>query len=728
MSSAPIPSPTRATFHQWHAGITAWEANAQIAGSFPSTNLHVVIPPATSDACCAAIAQRVRDNFPKGRKVYVEYTDENWNTTYPAIQYTGVAGNLGVFGTAPASGNSYNAYTLRAAQHHQTFIAVFNETDINGNTNRGGEIVCAFGSQVSGSGVTSAIINKANAYNAGSPAVPIEIDCFLVAPYMDMPVSFWPNPTVAATITTGGGPGGLLDAGNYYLTYTWVDSLSGQETAAGPQTAQFAVNSGDIPTATLPALPSWAASANIYLTAAGGASGSEVQYMTGVTGTTASLGTENAGSISPPTYSQLPSMKLAAASLASGWSTSIANGWPTPWTRPALLDYYRHWIKYNSQYNGPGGYFAQHLAAINSYNLQNGQSAPTLIGYEGSVQTVIPSNVETGADGSGYYLRNQLSHDVYYDPEIYNSDMAIFQMSQQGGMAESMPTCMCLELGDSGSTDGATRAALGYRDVGWPAGRPGRRQRHHDGRQRGNRRRGPADRHRGHERVLDRHRFSASPDQRFRPDASLARLGGRLGTVHRDAAQLAAGAGQARRNRPPGPARQGERGPLPLGRQTAAGVHPAHGRMTRVRTGELDRRLRRGRAGLSTRGRVNASAGIISITPGPLAQNVAAGATVSVVFAQAMNAATITTTSFTVTGAGTGPVAGTVAYTSGTYTATFTPTSAMPIDTFTIALSNSITTSAGTAISSTSSVFAVTGGQSAAPTLMRWFPQLNRLT
>ena len=41
---------------------------------------------------------------------------------------------------------------------------------------------------------------------------------------------------------------------------------------------------------TIPALPAWgAASANIYLTAAGGAAGTETLYATGVTGTTYSL-------------------------------------------------------------------------------------------------------------------------------------------------------------------------------------------------------------------------------------------------------------------------------------------------------------------------------------------------------------------------------------------------------------------------------------------------------
>ena len=152
---------------------------------------------------------------------------------------------------------------------------------------------------------------------------------------------------------------------------------------------------------------------------------------------------------------------------------------------------------------------------------------------------------------------------------------------------------------------------------------------------------------------------------------------------------------------------------------------PLNWRASQQRPGERDRRLQRGRAGLSTHGRVNAAAGIISITPGPLAVNVAANVVVTVVFAQSMNASTITTTTFTLTGLASGAIAGTVAYTSGTLTATFTPTAVLSTDTYTIALSNSIQSSGTAAISTTSSSFQVAPGISSAPAL-RWFPGLWR--
>jgi len=63
---------------------------------------------------------------------------------------------------------------------------------------------------------------------------------------------------------------------------------------------------------------------------------------------------------------------------------------------------------------------------------------------------------------------------------------------------------------------------------------------------------------------------------------------------------------------------------------------------------------------------------VTSILPVHSAAGVAA---ITATFSEAMNASTITTATFTVSGPGATPVTGTVAYSSATYTATFTPTS-----------------------------------------------------
>jgi len=273
---------------------------------------------------------------------------------------------------------------------------------------------------------------------------PIQIDALCVAPYMDMPSEpAHANPTAAQQATVvpagGGAAGGLLAAGTYFVSYTWIDSVSGMETGIGSsRSAQFTVASGDIPNVTIAfPSPNWTSSANIYLTLANGAAGSEVLYLTGVTATTSGLGAANTGTVVYPPLSRLPSSEYACASIASGWPTGFAFGCPTPWTRPAYLDYFRHWLKYNSQYNGPAGNLAGHLGALGNYvpvAAQPSNYLPLLLAYEGGVEAPVPAPSDTGPI-NGYYLANALTHDLYYDPEMYNAYMAWFQMCQSGGFA-----------------------------------------------------------------------------------------------------------------------------------------------------------------------------------------------------------------------------------------------------------------------------------------------------
>lgn len=110
------------------------------------------------------------------------------------------------------------------------------------------------------------------------------------------------NPTTQATVavTGGGSTGGLLAAGAYFVSYSWTNGFG--ETLAGGESATFTVAAGNKPRVTIPALPTGAVSANIYLTAAGGASGTETLYLSGVTSTTADLLLAAlAGTGSPPT-------------------------------------------------------------------------------------------------------------------------------------------------------------------------------------------------------------------------------------------------------------------------------------------------------------------------------------------------------------------------------------------------------------------------------------------
>ena len=72
-------------------GLLPYVAYAQMVGSLPGCNIWVTVPYAATDACIAAIAQRIRDNFPMGRRVYVEYCNEIWSILQPAYYLSHMA-------------------------------------------------------------------------------------------------------------------------------------------------------------------------------------------------------------------------------------------------------------------------------------------------------------------------------------------------------------------------------------------------------------------------------------------------------------------------------------------------------------------------------------------------------------------------------------------------------------------------------------------------------------
>jgi hypothetical protein len=110
-----------------------------------------------------------------------------------------------------------------------------------------------------------------------------------------------PAPTSAPTVAVAGS-GGLLAAGTYRLVLTETNGLG--ETTASPESAPFNVAAGQIPTVTFPALQAGNSARNIYLTPAGGASGSEVLYADGIATATYNLSfvaLSNSYAAPPPT-------------------------------------------------------------------------------------------------------------------------------------------------------------------------------------------------------------------------------------------------------------------------------------------------------------------------------------------------------------------------------------------------------------------------------------------
>ena len=97
------------------------------------------------------------------------------------------------------------------------------------------------------------------------------------------------NPTTLATVVANQTTtGGLLPTGLYYVAYTFLDGW-GETLMAGESTQFNVTTAGWIPRVTLPALPTGCVQINVYLTPAGGASGSEVLYADGITTTTFDL-------------------------------------------------------------------------------------------------------------------------------------------------------------------------------------------------------------------------------------------------------------------------------------------------------------------------------------------------------------------------------------------------------------------------------------------------------
>jgi len=103
------------------------EAIALAVGAIPETNIHVNLPVLCSDSYCYNVAIKLANNFPPGRKVYIELSDEPWNWGSEVFYQVGwFDGFLGY--------SSQNAwYVVRIGQIRTIFRTVFG-TGINGHS------------------------------------------------------------------------------------------------------------------------------------------------------------------------------------------------------------------------------------------------------------------------------------------------------------------------------------------------------------------------------------------------------------------------------------------------------------------------------------------------------------------------------------------------------------------------------------------------------------------
>ena len=176
-------------------------------------------------------------------------------TTFAQFQAAGASGHLERLITANAGGNSTptTAATVSAS----------------GGGSSGGSLAA---------GVYYCNFTESNGFGETAPST--ESNTFTVARQS--------NPSSAAT-GSASGSGGSLPVGNYFFSYTYVDSAGGETTAGTSEVASH-VNVSLTNTLTITfndgGVPSFASGRNVYLTAAGGLIGTETLYATGVTTST----------------------------------------------------------------------------------------------------------------------------------------------------------------------------------------------------------------------------------------------------------------------------------------------------------------------------------------------------------------------------------------------------------------------------------------------------------
>jgi hypothetical protein len=121
-----------------------------------------------------------------------------------------------------------------------------------------------------------------------------------------------------ASATGGGATGGLLAAGDYLLSYTYVTALG--ETLRSNDSTTLTVGATNIPRVTFPALPTGAVSRKLYISTDGGNRASEKLYASGITALTYDM------AIAAPGITNPPSVSTAGLSYAVGTTTIAVDG------------------------------------------------------------------------------------------------------------------------------------------------------------------------------------------------------------------------------------------------------------------------------------------------------------------------------------------------------------------------------------------------------------------
>ena len=166
---------------------------AMATGSFSGTHLHANIPLSATNAYVYDVAVKIRDNFPAGRRVYLELSDEPWNFAFLVI---GMALNLS---NMAGYGNNYYYVNMRTEQIRTIFQTVFGS--------RASEIYTLINNQFGGAAAWVSYTGNPTLAQIGqmgpmqlSAYLGTHVDCRAVAPYVGLDhsaktVTAWNNCT-----------------------------------------------------------------------------------------------------------------------------------------------------------------------------------------------------------------------------------------------------------------------------------------------------------------------------------------------------------------------------------------------------------------------------------------------------------------------------------------------------------------------------------------------------
>lgn len=146
-----------------------YEGAAKVAGSFPGCVIHLNIPMGCSDALCDEIARRVRDNFPAGREVWLELSNECWNYTSGQMEWSFFSLLTNVLGYTTGA-SPYPAVVWRSGQLKARFQSIFGA--------RSSEIKLLIGGFMWDNGITSWILTQAQRFS-------VVVDAVAIAPYIN---------------------------------------------------------------------------------------------------------------------------------------------------------------------------------------------------------------------------------------------------------------------------------------------------------------------------------------------------------------------------------------------------------------------------------------------------------------------------------------------------------------------------------------------------------------